>query len=89
MIHGLKIGTETTPMNRLKPIDRQIERITAFLSFVVAAILAFVGMYIGDEGVISSSVLFASAQFLTFTATVFGIDYKFSEYGKDKGYKEQ
>lgn len=57
---------------------RYLEKSVATASFVVAAALSFVSMAITEEGTIASNVLFAVAQFLTLTATLLGIDYKFS-----------
>lgn len=58
--------------------SRVLEKTIATLSFVVAVVLAFVSLAISDDHDIASNVLFVVAQFLTLTATLLGIDYKFS-----------
>ena len=67
---------------------RLIEKWTATASFVVAATLAFTSLLISEDHEIASNVLFVIAQFLTFAASIFGIDYKFStkahQYGKSQ-----
>lgn len=57
---------------------RQLEKTIAAASFVVAVVLAFTSMLISSDHDIASNVLFVIAQFLTLTATILGIDYKFS-----------
>lgn len=58
---------------------RNIERIVALMSFVAAVILAFLSVFIRDDHDIPNGNLMMCAQFLTLTATIFGIDYKFHE----------
>lgn len=55
---------------------RKAEKIVAVASFVVAAVLAFLGQQMAENGNIESGTLMMCAQFLTLTATIFGIDYK-------------
>lgn len=50
----------------------------ATASFTVAVILAFVGLLISPTHDIQAGVALTVAQFLTFTATLLGIDYKFN-----------
>lgn len=57
---------------------RIIERSIAIASFLTAVALSFVSMSISEDHDIASNVLFVVAQFLTLTATILGIDYKFS-----------
>lgn len=59
--------------------SRLLEKSIATASFVVAVVLAFVSMLISDDHDIAANVLFVIAQFLTLTATLLGIDYKFSQ----------
>lgn len=59
--------------------SRLLEKTIATASFVVAAVLAFVSMAISEDHDIAANVLFVIAQFLTLTATLLGIDYKFSQ----------
>lgn len=58
---------------------RLLEKTIATASFVVAVVLSFVSMAISQDHDIASNVLFVVAQFLTLTATLLGIDYKFSQ----------
>ena len=55
---------------------KKAECFVAVGSFLVAAILAFVGQHMSIEGDIKGGTLMMVAQFLTLTATIFGIDYK-------------
>lgn len=53
----------------------------ATASFVVAVILAFVGMAIHPEHDIAGGVCMVIAQFLILTASIIGIDYKLNQFG--------
>lgn len=57
---------------------RILEKAIATASFVVAVVLTFLSLLISEDNDIASNVLFVIAQFLTLTATLLGIDYKFS-----------
>lgn len=59
--------------------NRILEKTIAACSFMVAVVLAFVSLAISAEHDIAANVLFVIAQFLTLTATLLGIDYKFSQ----------
>ena len=63
--------------------SRKIEKFIATASFFVAVALAFTSMIISPDNDIAANVCIAIAQFLTLTATLLGIDYKFSSYGKE------
>lgn len=63
--------------NPLGPDARILEKAIAAASFVVAAALAFTALLLNDKADIESGALFTCAQFLTLTATILGIDYKF------------
>lgn len=58
--------------------SRLLEKTIATASFVVAVVLSFVSMAISEQHDIAGNVLLVVAQFLTLTATLLGIDYKFS-----------
>lgn len=58
---------------------RTIEKVIALLSFCVAAALAFTSMLISKTADVQANTLLAIAQFLTLTATILGIDYKFHQ----------
>lgn len=59
--------------------NRFLEKMLAVASFVVASALAFTSLIISEEHDIAANVLFVIAQFLTLTATILGIDYKFTK----------
>lgn len=69
----------------MKPDRRILEKTIATASFVVAVVLTFISLFISDDHDIASNVLFVIAQFLTLTATLLGIDYKFSRNGTTIG----
>lgn len=56
--------------------DRKTEKFVAVSSFFSAVGLAFTSIVISPDHDIASGVLMMCAQFLTLTATIFGIDYK-------------
>lgn len=57
---------------------RHLEKTIAVASFIVAVALAFISLMISDDHDIAANVMFVIAQFLTLTATILGIDYKFT-----------
>ncbi len=59
-------------------ISRPIEKALAVASFVVATALAFTSLIISESHEIASNVLFVIAQFLLFSATLLGFDYKWN-----------
>ncbi len=63
---------------------RRLEKTIAALSFAVAVALAFTSMAISHDNDIAANVCLAIAQFLTLTATLLGIDYKFTSLGDGK-----
>lgn len=58
---------------------RKLEKAIALASFIVAVVLAFSSLLISEEHDIAANVCLVIAQFLTLTATLLGIDYKFSQ----------
>lgn len=62
--------------------DRRAEKMVAVASFLSAVGLAFTSLIISEDNDIAGGVLMMCAQFLTLTATIFGIDYKF--YGAER-----
>lgn len=62
-------------------ISRTLERVTAVVSFVTAVALAFLSLLISEDHEIASGNLMGCAQFLLFTASVFGLDYKLGGLG--------
>lgn len=58
--------------------NRKHEKFVAVCSFCAAVALAFTSMVISEDHDIAAGVLMMCAQFLTLTATIFGIDYKFT-----------
>lgn len=61
-----------------KSSNRHLEKAIAVASFVVAVALAFLSLLINDEHDIAANTMLVIAQFLTLTATILGIDYKFN-----------
>lgn len=59
------------------------------MSFVVAAALAFVSMLISPDNDVQANTLLAIAQFLTLTATILGIDYKFTNLLNKKDHADK
>ena len=57
--------------------DRKIEKFVAICSFFAAVGLAFTSLLISPDHDVAGGALMMCAQFLTLTATIFGIDYKF------------
>ena len=67
--------------------DARAEKFVAIGSFLVAAVLAFVGQHMAEQGDIAGGTLMMCAQFLTLCATIFGVDYNYRKHtyghGKD------
>lgn len=61
--------------------DAKAEKFVAIGAFLVAAVLAFIGQQLAEYGDIEGGTLMMCAQFLTLTATIFGIDYKIKSNG--------
>lgn len=71
---------------------RYVEKSIATASFLAAVALAFASLLISETNDIAANVCLVIAQFLTLTATLLGIDYKFNSNGFNKitpGNKEQ
>mgnify|MGYP007101859007 CR=1 FL=1 len=71
--------------------NRKYEMGLATSSFVVAVVLAFLGMALHPEHDIAAGVCMVIAQFLILTASIIGIDYKLNQFGstRPKGAQEQ
>lgn len=61
---------------------RILEKCVAVAAFVVAAALSFTALLINDAHEIAANNMWVIAQFLTFAATLLGIDYKFTHERK-------
>lgn len=61
---------------------RRSEKFVAVCSFFAAVGLAFTSLVISEDHNIAAGVIMMCAQFLTLTATIFGIDYKFKSHGR-------
>lgn len=59
--------------------ERKTKLFVAVGSFFAAVLLAFTSVLISQDHDVASGVLMMCAQFLTLTATIFGIDYKFTQ----------
>lgn len=67
-------------MERKRILDsRIIEKAVAVGCFLAAVGLAFTSLVISEDHDIAAGVLMMCAQFLTLCATIFGIDYKFTD----------
>lgn len=66
--------------------DARAEKFVAIGSFLVAAVLAFIGQHLAEQGDIKGGTLMMCAQFLTLCATIFGVDYNYRKhtYGNKK-----
>lgn len=64
--------------------DRRYEKFVAVSSFFAAVLLAFTSVIVSEDHDVAGGVLMMCAQFLTLTATIFGIDYKFTTTKKEK-----
>ena len=60
--------------------DKKTESFVAVGCFLAAVALAFTSLLISENHDIEAGVLMMCAQFLTLTATIFGLDYKISRY---------
>lgn len=58
--------------------DKRAEKFVAVASFFAAVGLAFTSIIVSEDHDVAAGVLMMCAQFLTLTATIFGIDYKFN-----------
>lgn len=67
--------------------SRLLEKSIATASFCVAVVLTFLSLLISEDNDIASNVLFVIAQFLTLTATLLGIDYKFTAHDGTKVFR--
>lgn len=59
----------------------KVEKGIAVASFLAAVAFAFTALLIREQHDIESGIMLIVAQFLTLTATLFGIDYKFTAHG--------
>lgn len=59
--------------------ERKTKLFVAVGSFFAAVLLAFTSVLISKDHDVAGGVLMMCAQFLTLTATIFGIDYKFTQ----------
>lgn len=62
--------------------DKKVESAVAIGSFLAAVGLAFTSLVISEVHDIAAGVLMMCAQFLMLTASIFGLDYKLSQYIK-------
>lgn len=68
--------------------DKRVEKFVAVGSFLVAAALAFIGQQMAEQGDVKGGTLMLCAQFLTLTATIFGIDYKLNIFNRQNREKK-
>lgn len=68
---------------------KNIQLFLAVAAFIVATVLTFVALAIHEEHVIEAGVSMVIAQFLLFSASLLGIDYKLNDYGSTRHPKQQ
>lgn len=68
--------------------NKKAECTVAIGSFLAAVGLAFTSLIISPDHDIAAGVLMMCAQFLMLTASIFGLDYKFSELIHRHGEKQ-
>lgn len=66
----------------METIKSNAEVVVAVGSFMAAVGLAFTSLLISKDHDIAAGVLMMCAQFLTLTAAIFGLDYKFKTWVK-------
>lgn len=66
----------------MEAIKSNAEVVVAVGSFMAAVGLAFTSLLISKDNDIAAGVLMMCAQFLTLTAAIFGLDYKFRTWVK-------
>lgn len=62
--------------------DKKVESTVAVGSFLAAVGLAFTSLVISEDHDIAAGTLMMCAQFLMLTASIFGLDYKLSQFIK-------
>lgn len=68
--------------------SKSVQLTVAVASFIAAVALAFTALFITVGHEIAAGVCMVIAQFLLLTASIFGIDYKFSQPGSVSGIKK-
>lgn len=63
--------------------QRKAEKGVAIGSFAAAVGLSLTSLLISEDHDIAAGVMLQCAQFLTLTASIFGLDYKFTSYVND------
>ena len=66
-------------------VNRKLEKACAVAALATAIALAFISLYITEGHEIAGNNVMAIAQFLLFTASVFGLDYKLGTFGSTSG----
>lgn len=66
-------------MNEKMNENKSAQKFVAIGAFLAAVALAFTSLLISEDHDIAAGVLMMCAQFLTLTATIFGIDYKWNQ----------
>lgn len=69
-------------------VNRKLEKACAVAALATAIALAFISLYITEGHEIAGNNVMAIAQFLLFTASVFGLDYKLGTFGSTRGTPE-
>lgn len=68
---------------------KHIQLSLAVAAFCVATALAFLSLWLSEDHEIAAGVCMVIAQFLLFSASLLGIDYKLSNYGSTSRVEKQ
>lgn len=71
----------------MKRDSRNLEKAIATGSFVTAVAFAFTSLLIAPDYEVAANNMLVTAQFLTFAATLLGIDYKFNHNKEHNDYE--
>ena len=75
----------TRPFRSKEAVKRKVEYSVAVGSFIASVAFAFTSLALSAEHVVAAGNCTVIAQFLLLTASIFGIDYKFSQYTERNG----
>lgn len=65
--------------------SRRAEKFVAVASFVAAVVFAFTALFLNEQHEVVAGNLTVIAQFLLLSASIFGIDYKFTSLAQNAG----
>lgn len=68
--------------------DKKVESFIAVASFLAAVAFAFTALLIREDHNVTANHLLMVAQFLCLSASIFGLDYKLSQFIRRNGQKD-